>query len=148
MGVARKRHIAKTITWRIIASVTMPGLIDPETVIPALALAHLHPVAIAIFVGAILAAIMSSADSALLAAASVFSVNILPLFKRQVSDRQRLLATRIAIPVFGSIAVYVAIRVQVVYNLILDANSVILVCVTIPFIVGIWWPKANISMSS
>lgn len=131
------------VTLGIIASVTMPGLIDPETVIPALALAHLHPVAIAIFVGAILAAIMSSADSALLAAASVFSVNILPLFKRQVSDRQRLLATRIAIPVFGSIAVYVAIRVQVVYNLILDANSVILVCVTIPFIVGIWWPKAN-----
>ncbi|HJL51501.1 MAG TPA: hypothetical protein QF695_02570, partial [Arenicellales bacterium] len=87
--------------------------------------------------------IMSSADSALLAAASVFSTNILPLFKPEVSDRHRLLATRIAIPVFGSIAVYVALRVQVVYNLILDANSVILVCVTVPFIVGVWWPQAN-----
>ncbi|HIG42445.1 MAG TPA: hypothetical protein EYQ14_18165 [Gammaproteobacteria bacterium] len=30
-----------------------------------------------------------------------------------------------------------------VYNLILDANSVILVCVTVPFIVGVWWPSAN-----
>lgn len=131
------------VTLGIIASVTMPGLTDPETVIPELALAHLHPVAIAIFVGAILAAIMSSADSALLAAASVFSVNILPLFKRNFSDRYRLNATRIAIPIFGSIAVYVALRVQAVYNLILDANSVILVCVTVPFIVGIWWPMAN-----
>ena len=76
------------VTLGIIASVTMPGLTEPETVIPTLAIAHLHPVAIAIFVGALLAAIMSSADSALLAAASVFSVNILPLFKRQISDKQ------------------------------------------------------------
>lgn len=131
------------VTLGIIASVTMPGLTDPETVIPELAIAHLHPVLIAIFVGALLAAIMSSADSALLAAASVFSINILPLFKPEASDRLKLIATRVAIPLFGSIAVYVALEVQVVYDLILDANSVILVCVTIPFIVGIWWPRAN-----
>jgi len=127
----------------IIASVTMPGLTDPETVIPDLAIAHLHPVAIAIFVGALLAAIMSSADSTLLAAASIFSTNILPLFKRQASDRLRLLATRIAIPVFGSIAVYVALEVQVVYDLIQDANSVMLVSVTVPFVIGVWWQRAN-----
>ncbi len=131
------------VTLGIIASVTMPGLTDPETVIPELAIAHLHPVLIAIFVGALLAAIMSSADSALLAAASVFSINILPLFKPEASDRLKLIATRVAIPLFGSIAVYVALEVQVVYDLILDANSVILVCVTIPFIVGIWWRRAN-----
>jgi Na+/proline symporter len=100
-------------------------------------------VAIAVFVGALLAAIMSSADSSLLAAASVFSTNIFPLFKPDSSDRLRLLVTRLAIPVFGSFAVFVAIKVQVVFNLILDANSVILVCVTIPFIVGVWWKRAN-----
>ncbi len=131
------------VTLGIIASVTMPGLADPETVVPQLAIAHLHPVAIAIFVGALLAAIMSSADSALLASASIFSINVLPLFKRQASDRTRLLATRIAIPVFGSFAVYVALKVKVVYNLIMDANSVSLVCVVIPFIVGVWWTRAN-----
>ena len=92
---------------------------------------------------ALLAAIMSTCDSSLLAAASIFSTNILPLCKRQASDRLRLLATRIAIPVFGSIAVFVAIKVQVIYDLILDSNSVILVCVTVPFIVGVWWKPAN-----
>ncbi len=127
----------------IIASVTMLGITSPETIIPELAMAHLHPLAIAIFVGALLAAIMSSADSALLAAASVFSVNILPLFRKQITDRQRLIATRAAIPIFGCLAIYVALRVQLVYELILDANSVILVCVTVPFIAGIWWSKAN-----
>lgn len=131
------------VTLGIIASVTMPGLAEPETVIPTLASEHLHPVAIAIFVGALLAAIMSSADSALLAASSVFSVNILPLFRRHITDRQRLLATRIAIPVFGSFAIYVALEVQVVYDLILDSNSVKLVCVTVPFVAGVWWKRAN-----
>lgn len=127
----------------IIASVIMPGVVDKESIVPALALAHLHPIAIAVFVGALLAAIMSSADSALLAASSIFSVNIYPLFKPNASDRARLLVTRIAIPAFGVIAVYVALKVRVVYDLIQDANSVILVCVTIPFILGIWWRKAN-----
>lgn len=127
----------------IIASVTLPGLEDPETVIPTLALNHLHPVAIALFVGALLAAIMSTCDSALLAAASIFSTNLLPLFKPRPTDKLRLLATRVAIPVFGSIAIYVALKVQVIFNLILDANSVILVSVVIPFIAGVYWKSAN-----
>lgn len=131
------------VTLGIIASVTMPGLTDTESVIPQMAIAHLHPVAIAVFVGALLAAIMSSADSALLAASSVFSNNILPLFRPQATDRLRLFWTRAAIPLFGIIAIYVALEVQVVYDLILDANSVILVCVTVPFIVGVWWRRAN-----
>lgn len=131
------------VTLGIIASVSMPGLVSTETVIPELAIAHLHPVAIAVFVGALLAAIMSSADSSLLAGASVFSVNIMPLLKKELTDKQQLLATRIAIPVFGFFAVYVGLKVKVVYDLIQDANSVILVCVVVPFIVGVYWRKAN-----
>lgn len=127
----------------IIAGATLPGIADTESVIPELALAHLHPVAIAIFVGALIAAVMSSADSALLAAASVFSMNILPLVKRDPDDRAKLLATRIAVPVFGAIAVYVGLEVQAVYDLIQDANSVLLAAVIAPFILGIWWKKAN-----
>jgi SSS family solute:Na+ symporter len=131
------------VTLGIIASVTMPGLTSPETVVPQLALAHLHPVAVALFVGALLSAIMSSADSTLLASATIFTVNILPRFKPQASDRFQLLAARIAIPIFGCVAIYVALEVKVVYDLIMDANSVTLVCVVIPFIVGIWWKRAN-----
>jgi len=127
----------------IIASVTIPGLADTESVIPTLAINHLHPVAIAIFVGALLAAIMSSADSALLAAASVFSTNIFPLFKPRATDRLRLLVTRIAIPTFGIIALVIALKLQVVYDLVLDSNSVLLVSITVPFIAAVWWKKAN-----
>ena len=127
----------------IIAGVTMPGLDDPETVIPRLAIEHLHPVAIALFVGAILAAIMSSADSALLAAASLVSINLAPIFKHDISADQKLLVTRIAIPVCGVIAIYVALEVQLILELMLDANSFLLVGVVGPYIAGVWWKKAN-----
>ena len=127
----------------IIAGVTMPGLDDPETVLPSLAVEHLHPIAIAIFVGAILAAIMSSADSALLAAASLVGINLAKIFKHDISSDQKLSVTRIAIPVCGIIAVYVALEVQVILELMLDANSFLLVGVVGPYIAGVWWKKAN-----
>jgi len=127
----------------IIATVLMPGLDDPESVIPRMAIEYLHPIAIAIFVGAILAAIMSSADSALLAAASLVSVNIAPLFKDDLTPEQKFSVTRITIPVCGFLAVYVALEVQSVLDIMLDANSFLLVGVVGPYIAGVWWKKAN-----
>ena len=127
----------------IIAGVTMPGVDDPESVIPRMAVEHLHPFAIAVFVGAILAAIMSTADSALLGAASLISVNIAPILKPNINSNQKLIVSRVAIPVCGVIAVYVALEVQAVLEIILNANSFLLVGVVCPFIAGIWWKKAN-----
>ena len=127
----------------IIAIVTMPGLDDPQTIVPTMAIEYLHPVAIAIFVGAILAAIMSSADSALLAAASLIGINLAPAVKRDISSQQKLKVTRIAIPVIGIIAVYVALEVQLILDLMLDANSFLLAGVVGPYIAGVWWAKAN-----
>ncbi len=127
----------------IIASVTMPGLDNSESVIPVLALEHLHPLAIAIFVGALLAAIMSSCDSAILAVATVFSTNVLPLIKRDPSDRLRLIVIRAAIPIAGVLAVIGALNAGVVFDTILDANLLILAAVMAPFVLGVWWQKAN-----
>ena len=127
----------------IIGSITMPDLSPSETVIPAMAIEHLHPAAIAIFVGAMLAAIMSSADSALLAAASVLAKNVLPLVKHNPSDRASLLVARWSIPVCGIIAIVVAMKIQVVFHLMINANILGLAAVIVPFILGVWWTKAN-----
>jgi len=127
----------------IIGSVTIPDLDNSESIIPTLALEHLHPVAIAIFVGALLAAIMSSCDSAILAVATVFGTNILPLLKRDPSDRLRLIVIRVAIPVTGVLAVLGALNAGVVFDTILDANLLILAAIMAPFVLGVWWQKAN-----
>lgn len=127
----------------IIGSVIMPDIANSEFVVPELAKAYLHPVAIAIFVGAMLAAIMSSADSALLAASSIVAKNALPYFKRAPSARLTLLITRLAIPFFGGIAILIALRIQVVFDLMVDANILGLAVIIVPFILGVWWKKAN-----
>lgn len=127
----------------IIASATMPGLENPESVIPELALEYLHPVAVAIFVGALLAAIMSSCDSALLAAATVMSTNLLPLVKKDPSNRLRLQASRVGIVIGGAAAVIGALNARVVFDTMLDANMLMLAAVIVPFILGVWWRKAN-----
>jgi SSS family transporter len=131
------------VTLGIIASVSMSGLADSEAVIPALAIEHLHPVAVAIFVGALLAAIMSSADSALLSCASMIANNVLPLVKHNPSDRLGLIVARAAIPVCGVVAIVVALKIQVVFDLMLDANILGLAAIIVPFILGVWWKKAN-----
>ncbi len=131
------------VTLGIIASVTMPGLADPESILPTLAIEHLHPVAVAIFVGALLAAIMSSCDSSLLAAATVISTNLLPFVKKKPSDRLSLAVARWAIPAAGAVAVMGALNARVVFDTMIDANMLMLAAVIVPFIMGIWWRKAN-----
>ncbi len=127
----------------IIASVSMPGLAASEAVIPTLAIEHLHPIAVALFVGAILAAIMSSADSALLACSSIIAKNILPLVRRDPSPRLSLLVARLAIPACGLISIAIAMKIQVVFDLMVDANILGLAAIIVPFIMGVWWKKAN-----
>jgi len=127
----------------IIGSVTMPELTSSETVIPEMAIKHLHPVAIAIFVGAMLAAIMSSADSALLASASILAKNVLPLVRHEPSANLSLIVARVSIPACGIIAIIIAMKMQIVFNLMIDANILGLAAIIVPFIMGVWWKKAN-----
>ena len=131
------------VTLGIIATVSMPGLTESESVIPAMMIEHLHPIAVAVFVGALLAAIMSSADSALLAAASIFAKNAAPFFRKNQTDDQSLTVVRIMIPVIGTIAVFIALRFQKVFDLMVDSNILGLAAIIVPFILGVWWTKAN-----
>ncbi|MFB3104946.1 MAG: hypothetical protein ACE1ZA_08465, partial [Pseudomonadales bacterium] len=87
--------------------------------------------------------IMSSCDSALLAASSIVSTNLLPLVKREPSDTLRLQVVRWGIPACGLISIGIALNSQVVFNTMLDGNILMLAAVIVPFILGVWWKKAN-----
>lgn len=131
------------VAFGLIGSVTMPGLEDPEMVVPELAAQHLHPVALVIFIGALLAAVMSSADSALLAPASLLSANIIPFFRPNVSAEVSLAWARWSIPVIGAASLVVALRAEEIYDLMLSSFEMPLVCLFAPFTAGIWWRRAN-----
>lgn len=127
----------------IFAAATLPGISDSEAVIPTLAIEYLHPVGVAIFVGAILAAIMSTADSALLASATIVSTNLLPFVRRNPSDHLSFAVTRWAIPVIGFVCVFIALYAKVIFDTLIAGNMLLLAAVIAPFILGVWWKKAN-----
>jgi Na+/proline symporter len=127
----------------ITGALLMPGLADPEHVVPELALRLLSPALQAVFVGALLSAIMSSADSALLAPASVLAENIAPMLNPNISDTQKLAVARWSVPELGVASLGIALWAGTVYELMLDAFSLELVAMVVPLIAAVWWRKAN-----
>lgn len=126
-----------------IARVTMPGLEDPNAIIPTLAVEHLHPVAVAVFVGAILSAIMSTTDSALLSCGAVISTNLLPLVREDASERLRLSVARYAIPASAILATIFAFNASRIIEVLLDSVALLLAGIIAPFILCFYWQKAN-----
>ncbi|MCZ6643966.1 MAG: sodium:solute symporter family protein [Gammaproteobacteria bacterium] len=125
------------------ATVTMPDLDDPNAVLTDLAIKHMHPVFVALFVGAILSAIMSTSDSILLGVSSIISTNLLPLVKKDPSEKLRLQVARYAIPVCGLIATYIAFNANRVVEVLIESAAVLLAAIIVPFILCFWWRKAN-----
>ena len=116
----------------IVGAVLLPDIGNPEYVLPQLAIQYLHPLALAIVLGALLSAIMSSADSALLAPASIIGENIAPFFKKDLTQRQALLWSRLAVPVLAFLSLMVGLYFKAIYELIINTWSVLLVSLFVP----------------
>ena len=82
---------------------------DPEQILIAVIGKLFHPILAGIFLSAVLAAIMSTADSQLLVAASAFSNDIYRKFiRKNASDKEALWVSRGAIVVIAIIALIIA----------------------------------------
>jgi SSS family transporter len=127
----------------IAGAALMPDLATPETILPAMGKAYLHPVAMAIFVGALFAALMSSADGGLLAPASIVGRNLFGIFSGQLSERKILWGMRWSILVMGVFALVIALAFQNVYQLMIKSFSILMVGLFVPMTGAIYWPRAN-----
>jgi len=133
------------VTLGYIATWTMPGIEDPNAIIPLLAVEHLHPVVVAVFVGAVISAIMSTSDSILLGCGTVISVNLLPRVMKNPSEKLRLGVARWSIPVMAIIALYTAFNTSTVISAIAISISLGFAGMSAPFMLAIWWKKLNSS---
>ncbi len=131
------------VTLGYVATITMPGIEDANAIVPLLAVEHLHPVVVAIFVGAVISAIMSTSDSILLGCGTVISVNLLPRVVKDPSDALRLAVARWSVPVVAVISLYTAFNTSSVISAIAIAVSVGFAAMSAPFILSIWWSKLN-----
>ncbi len=84
---------------------------DPERIFMILCQALCHPAVAAILMAAILAAIMSTADSQLLVSASAFSNDLYKhIFRKNASNKEVMWVSRIIVAVIAIIAVIVAMQ--------------------------------------
>lgn len=114
-----------------------------DLILPVLAAEHLPPVALALFVGALFSAFMSSADSGLLAVASVISVNLIQPLRRNVAGQTTLRDTRAGVVVIAAMSAVIAVYFQAAYHAILFSGSIGLVALVVPFAAGLFWKKAT-----
>lgn len=114
------------------------NLLFPEDVsgkiLPAMAHAFLHPVVATIFVVALLSAILSTIDSAILSPASVLAQNVLPRFGQADTLKTNRLST-LAVAVCSLLLAYVG---ESAYALLEEAYLLTMVGLFVPLIVGLY----------
>lgn len=98
-------------------------LVDPEQILPTVAAALLHPVAYVLFIGALISAILSTVDGALLAVSSLVARNLIEPVVPDLSDRARLRLSRLCTLAFGLLAYVIARGADGVHALVEDASG-------------------------
>ena len=131
--VARRATISAGLLYLVVGLVpvavgllganAMPGLEDPEQILVLQAERALPAWAHVIFVGALVSAILSTVDSALLVAGSLLAHNVLHTRLQRMDERGRVRANRLAVGAFGLVAYGLALSADRVYTLVEQASA-------------------------
>jgi SSS family solute:Na+ symporter len=110
-------------TLGLLGPALMPGLEDGEQILPMLAQTHLHTVAYIMFIGALMSAILSTVDSALLNAGALVSHNIVVPMLGSTNEHLKVRYARISVVSFGVIAWVLARGAESVYSLVEESSA-------------------------
>lgn len=121
-----------------------PGIEKQDAVFTTLVMTEVVPISGAIMLAAVVAAIISTADSLLLLVATTFSHDFYCKVKKNVSDKEELLVSRIATLVFGIGAVVLTFFINDTIQTF-QAKSVTLMgsALAITTMVGVAWKRVN-----
>ncbi len=111
------------VTLGLMGAQLVPGLADPEQVIPAIAQQYLPPILYAVFAGALISAILSTVDSALLVASSLVSHNVIVPLIPEISERAKVWTARGGVACLGLLAYVMALYADGVYKLVEQASA-------------------------
>lgn len=101
----------------------LPNLEHSEQILPLIAQRHLSTFSYTLFAGALVSAILSTVDSALLASASLVSQNLLVSAYPGMSEAAKVRIARVGVVVFGVLAYLLALHAEGVYKLVEDASA-------------------------
>jgi Na+/proline symporter len=101
----------------------MPGLEEPEQVLPLMAKRYLSGVWEVIFLGGLVSAILSTVDSTLLAAAALVSHNVILPLRGATSERAKVNLARLCVVAGGLISAGLALQSESIHALVQSASS-------------------------
>ena len=112
----------------MIGPALIPGLSDGEQILPLLAQTYLPTALYIVFAGALMSAILSTVDSALLAAGALVSHNlVLPALRARGmlagDERLKVLISRASVCGFGVVAYFLALEADSVLGLVEEASA-------------------------
>jgi Na+/proline symporter len=110
-------------TMGLIGFTLVPGLEDPEQILPVLAQQHLPTLLYTLFAGALVSAILSTVDTALLVSGSLVSHNVLLPLRPGLTEAQKVRLSRLAVAIFGVLAYLMALYADGVYALVEQASA-------------------------
>lgn len=117
---------------------------DSQLVLPTFVATHMPFWLQAVFFGALLSVIMSTASSTLLAPSVTFTENVLKNFRPNMTDRQLLGATRYTVFVFTLLVVANAVLSNGdIHAMVENAYRITLAGVFVPLTAGLFWRKAS-----
>jgi Na+/proline symporter len=111
------------LTVGLIAAQTMPDVADAEQVLVLYAERHLSTAMYVLFAGALVSAILSTVDSALLVSGSLVAHNLILPIRPDLDERAKVRVNRAAVVVFGVVAYLLARSADSVYSLVEEASA-------------------------
>jgi SSS family transporter len=111
------------VYFGLVGPAIVPGLEEPEQLSLAIAKAYLPTILYIMFAGALISAILSTVDSALLAAASLLSHNLVLAVAGDLSERAKVRAARVAVASLGLIAYVLAQGAEGLSDLVETASA-------------------------
>ncbi len=126
------------------ASILSPKAL-PEQAFPTVMTQVLPPFVSGIVLAALISAVMSSADTCLLSASTIFTVDIVKFFKPSLSEKQVLTISRWVILVFGLFSLLLALVLKGVINSLMFAYTIFTAGVIIPVIFGFYRDKLKLT---
>jgi Na+/proline symporter len=132
-GLARGATLAASALYLVVGLVPVaiglagpalvPGLEDSEQILPRLVQERLAPPLQVLFIGALISAILSTVDSALLAASSLLAHNLVSPLRPGLSERARLVVARAGVALCGLAAWALARGADSVYDLVESSSA-------------------------
>jgi Na+/proline symporter len=107
----------------LIGRSVVPGLPDPEQVVPVVAQRLLPPLLFVVFVGGLLSAILSTVDSTLLVASGLLAHNLVVPVLGITAERRKVQFARAGVVLFGLLAYVLAVRARGVFALVEEASA-------------------------